>query len=257
MLKAFWQARWYLLLGLFTFILVLLLTTPLHFVWRYVQPQLPPLPVVVEQVSGTIWHGRAQLQAPAELPLGTVSVQWQLEPLSLLLGRVQATVKAEANHVRLTTRVMAGLDQRVRVEETQGYMDAELLRPTLSAGQASLEGFFELQQMHMHLDLASLQVLALEGRIIFSGGPVGFLVDGKPISAELPLLVGQLQQTSETVSSLLMTTEDGLAVGDVFWQQNGWGGVKMRRRFLDILGQPWPAQADADSIIFEASHKIL
>lgn len=257
MLKAFWQARWYLLLGLFSFILVLLLTAPLHFVWRYVQPQLPPLPVVVEQVSGTVWQGRAQIQAPAELPIGTIALQWELKPLSLLLGRVHADLRAEATHVRFTTQVLLGIDQNLRVDNAQGYLDAELLRPMLSPGQASLEGYFELQQMQTSIDLASFQVSELQGRIIFSGGPVGFLVDGKPIRAELPLLVGQLQQTSATVSSLIMTTEDGLAVGDVFWQQNGWGGVKMRRRFLDILEQPWPAQAEADSIIFEASHKIL
>lgn len=257
MLKAFWQARWYVLLGLLTFSVVLLLTTPLHFVWRYLQPQLPPLPMSIEQVSGTIWQGRAQVQMPAELPLGTLAVHWTLHPSSLLRGKMQADIRAEANDFRMTLALMAGLDQRVSIVSAQGYLGAEVLKPTLSAGQASLDGYFELQQMQASLDLSALQILDVQGRIVFSGGDVGFLIDGKPITAELPLLIGQLQQSSSTMSNLLMSTDAGLPVGEVYWQQNGWGGVKMRRRFLDILGQPWPAQADADSIIFEASHKIL
>lgn len=257
MLNAFWQARWYVLLGLLTFSVVLILTTPLHFVWRYLQPQLPPLPVAIEQVSGTIWQGRAQVQMPSEIPLGTLAVHWTLHPTSLLLGKIQTDIRAEANEFRLTMALQAGLDQRVTIVNAQGYMGSEVIKPTLTAGQASLDGYFELQQMQASVDVSSLQMLDVKGQILFSGGDVGFLVDGKPISAELPMLIGQLQQSSSTVSNLLMNTEDGLPVGEVFWQHNGWGGVKMRRRFLDILGQPWPAQADADTIIFEASHKIL
>lgn len=257
MLKAFWRARWYALLGLLTFMTVLVFTTPLHFIWRYVQPQLPPLPVVIEQVSGTLWQGRAQVQAPAQLPLGTITVQWDLSAFALLSGQLQADVRAEANHARLTARLTMGLDERVRVDDAQGYLGAEVLQPMLAAGQASLSGYFELQQMNVEVDTSTLQVMHVQGQLFFSGGDVGFLIDGKPMNAELPMLLGQLQQTSPTHSNLLMTTEEGLPVGDVFWQKNGWGGVKMRRRFLDVLGQPWPAQAEADTIIFEASHKVL
>ena len=53
-------------------------------------------------------------------------------------------------------------------------------------------------------------------------------------------------------------TEEGQPLGELFLQNDGWGGVSVLKRALDVVGQPWPdKQATADTVVFEVSQKIL
>ena len=55
-----------------------------------------------------------------------------------------------------------------------------------------------------------------------------------------------------------VTTEDGEPIGQLFLQKDGWGGVSVLKRALDIAGQPWPdKQGTPDTVVFEVSQKIL
>lgn len=126
----------------------------------------------------------------------------------------------------------------------------------LRQGGASLQGDFEVSGLNASLDLANKQILDLSGQLTFTGGDVGFPVDGNPIQASLPLLVGKLSREDDK-SVLNINTQEGLPIGQAFMQNDGWGGVAIRRRFLDILGQKWPANATEETVIFEVSQKIL
>ena len=126
----------------------------------------------------------------------------------------------------------------------------------LRKGRANLSGDFEISGLNAQVDLSSRQIHQAEGRIVFTGGDVGFPVDGKPIQSTLPLLVGDLKREQEK-TVLDINTDEGLPIGQAFLQNDGWGGVAIRRRFLDILGQKWPAQATEETVIFEVSQKIL
>ena len=53
------------------------------------------------------------------------------------------------------------------------------------------------------------------------------------------------------------TTTDNKELLQAYMQPDGWGGVAVRRRFIDALGQEWPNKAEEDTVIFEVSHKIL
>src|SRR5690554_7246293 len=102
MLKRCWQARWYILLGLITFLVTLALTTPLHFIWRYLEPQIGGLPVEVSQIRGTIWQGRAQLKIQQLPVLGPIDSQWQLQFLPLLDRK---STRLNSSHVRISYAV--------------------------------------------------------------------------------------------------------------------------------------------------------
>jgi len=81
-------------------------------------------------------------------------------------------------------------------------------------------------------------------------------VDGKPVNATLPMLVGKLNKPADNVE-LSLTTTEGDAIGSGYLQPDGWGGVAIKRRFLDILGQKWPKDVDEETVIFEVSQKLL
>jgi general secretion pathway protein N len=253
MLQALWAARWYWILGLFVFLIAGALQTPLHFIWPYLKPQLGPLPVQVDSVTGTLWQGQAQLR---DATVGRVDARWQIAPSSLLLGQLSSTLQVKASAARLEGEVVVGLDQQLQLQQVSGFLDSSLLQPLLRRGRASLAGEFELSQLNAHIDLATPQLLDARGRLVFSGGDVSFPVDGKPISATLPMVIGDIAQQEGRTTVALNTTE-GDALGQLYLQADGWGGSRIRRRFLDVLGQPWPAQAEADTVIFEVSEKIL
>jgi general secretion pathway protein N len=56
---------------------------------------------------------------------------------------------------------------------------------------------------------------------------------------------------------LVITNTDGQDVGKGYVQPDGWAGIRIRRRFLDILGLQWPNNVEAEKVIFEASQKLL
>ena len=91
---------------------------------------------------------------------------------------------------------------------------------------------------------------------MFTGGDVSFPLDGKKVRAKLPILVGAIKTPADNVE-LTISNTDGEKVGDGYVQPDGWAGLKIRRRFLDILGLQWPANVGADVVIFEASQKLL
>ncbi len=133
MLRAVWSAKWYILLGLLAFILIVVATTPIHFLWKYAEPYARDLPVRIQNPTGTLWQGRADVGVPQA---GTIAADWELSPLSLLLGNADLAINAEGENIRLTgaaqaTGLYAGMPERVIIEDLNGYLDSSALAPLL------------------------------------------------------------------------------------------------------------------------------
>ena len=128
MLKRCWRARWYILLGLITFIITLALTTPLHFVWRYLEPQLQGMPVQINQVRGSIWQGRMQVNIPQLSVLGNIDGSWQLEFFPLLVGKAKLRLNLEGQDVRLVLPVTFTATT-LTIERADGFLQLNSLNP--------------------------------------------------------------------------------------------------------------------------------
>ncbi len=256
MLKSIWAARWYVVLGLLTFLITLVLTTPLHFVWRHVSPQLSALPVQVQQVNGTLWNGRLQFQVLQLRELGLLDARWELSFLSLLAGQADLRLQVESPDLRLQLPLRVGLDNVLHIDGADGYFDLSPVQPLLQRQRTKVEGQVELSRLLAEVDLSINQFNQLSGQLVYSGGASTFLVDNKPVNATLPMLIGQLGREPER-AALDLTTDSGELLLRGYLQPDGWAGIALRRRFLDVLGQQWPAQADADTVIFEVSQKVL
>jgi len=256
MLKAIWAARWYLLLGFFTFVIVLAINTPLHFVWRFIEPQAARLPVRIEQPAGTIWDGRLQLRIPQLSSLGSLETQWRLSPLGLFAGRADLNLRISGDGVRLRTAASLGSDQVLKIQDAEGFLETAVVAPLLKRNRITVGGNAELSQLNAVVDLSARAVTAVSGRLVYSGGEVGFPVNNKPVSATMPMLIGDLSMSDER-AVINVNTMEGQSLIQGYLQPDGWGGVTIRRRLLDVLGQQWPAQATEDTVIFEVSHKVL
>ncbi|CCK74667.1 conserved hypothetical protein [Oleispira antarctica RB-8] len=228
------------------------MTAPLAFIWPKVQPHLGRLPVQVELVSGTLWQGQARVNIPN---VGKVTGKWDIQLSELLAGQLAANVNISGDELKFKGLVRGSADQ-VEVIESEAFMSSRYLAPLLRQGNSSLIGDFELNKFNALFSVSDKQILAADGRLLFSGGDVSFPLDGKKISATLPILVGVIKKPAENVE-LVITNTDGQDIGRGYVQPDGWAGIGIRRRFLDILGLQWPAEVDAEKVIFEASQKLL
>ncbi len=255
MLKRCWQARWYILLGLITFIITMALTTPLHFVWRYIEPQLQGMPVQISQVRGSIWQGHMQVKVPQLTVLGNIDGSWQLEFLPLLTGKAKLKLKLESQDVRLLVPLTITTNALI-IERADGFLQLDILNPLLQQQRGSAEGEVELQQLSSKINWREQRIQTLSGRLSYSGGDISLLVDNRPVRAKMPALVGWLaMQEERAIIDILTTEDDSLLQG--YLQPDGWAGLSLKRRFLDVIGQEWPAKAEADTVIFEVSQKVM
>jgi general secretion pathway protein N len=230
----------------------LALTAPLEFIWPKVQPHVGRLLVQVELVSGTLWQGQARVNIPN---VGKVSGQWDVQLSELFTGQLAAKVNISGDELKFKGLVRGSADQ-VEVINSEAFLSARYLAPLLRQGNSSLVGDFELNKFNALFSINDKQILAADGRLLFSGGDVSFPLDGKKINATLPILVGVIKKPADNVE-LVITNTDGQDIGHGYVQPDGWAGIGIRRRFLDVLGLQWPAEVDAEKVIFEASQKLL
>ncbi|MFK4753571.1 type II secretion system protein N [Oceanobacter antarcticus] len=253
MFAAIWATRWYLLLGLFTFLVFLAINAPLHFVWRMLEPDVRNLPVDVRSVTGTLWHGHLQAE---QRQLGPIDAEWQLSPWALLTAAAEVDLTLTAPAIRMNGLVRLEADQQLHVTGLDGFVDTDLLKPLLKPLQLDLSGNLEANDVAAVIELDTRQLTALDGRLVFSGGAAVFPVQRKRVTAEVPMLVGVLRMDKER-AVLDVTSMEGQKLVQGFIQPDGWGGVAIRRRMFDVLGQTWPDKADVDTVVFEVSRKIL
>lgn len=251
-MKAIWSAKWYVLLGLISYLVFLIMTAPLEYVWPKLQPYVEPLPVSVEHVQGTLWKGQALVNIPN---VGRVNGSWDIHLNSLIAGKLNADVNLKGDELSFKGVVIAS-SEHIEVESGSAFLSSKYLKNLLQQGRSSLTGDFELNKFSGLFSLVENKILAADGRLLFTGGDVSFPLDGKTVNATLPILVGKITKPSDNVE-LVITNTDGQNIGDGYVQPDGWAGLGIRRRFLDILGLHWPEGVSADKVIFEASQKLL
>ena len=251
-MKKIWSVKGYLLFGLVCYLLVLIATAPLGFIWQYAKPHVGPLPVQVQQLSGSLWDGHAKISTPH---IGPMALDWQLSLPGLLLGSARFTLAVTANELTLE----GGLElspSSIRIEDAKALVASTHIDGLLRPMRAHVTGHFEVDALGAYYDFNTRQVSGAQGRLIYRGGEVRLPIDNRIVQSELPMLIGEITQPNDKVEVQILTA-DGVNLGSAYLQADGWGGVSVRRRLLDLLGQKWPGQATEDTVIFEVSEKVL
>ena len=93
---------------------------------------------------------------------------------------------------------------------------------------------------------------------VYGGGQVTYPMQrGRNQSADLPVMIATLETQGDNIV-VPVVTEDGLPLGEGYLQQDGWGGLRVLRRAIDIAGQTWPdKQATEDTTVFEVSQTLM
>lgn len=243
--------RWFIAVGILAYIIFLLALFPVSLIQKWILPA--GMPVQVVAATGTLWHADLKLNHPE---LGSIDASWQIKPARLLVGKIAAEVQVKHPEFNLATRVSASPAGIVNLRDVKLFISPVVVNRFIAGQGASMSGDIDLNNAQFSFDLPQRKTLSAEGRIIWQGGRVTYRVGAQSKTAQLPILLGNLHQEAGQLQLSLNTTEGNeLATAQV--KPDGWAGLAIKRRFIDVVGESWPSTAPADATVFEASHKIF
>ena len=225
---------------------------PLNVIYKMADPK--GLPVDVLAVSGTLWDGEVILKHNLT---GQVTAHWTLPATSLLIGELAPNidVKGQALEAELEASLNL-LTWDLEVANGKGYLESSLINHVIKGNRAQIQGNFELSNLGLSVNLKDKTASDAKGRLVWSGGEVKYPKGRKQKTASMPMLVADLGINQGEVQTTVNTTE-GQAVASVNVKQDGWAGVAIKKRMIDLVGEPWPNKASADTTVFEVSEKIF
>jgi hypothetical protein len=167
--------------------LALVVLTPLQWLLPLVTPKLAALGVTLEETHGSLWQGRSLVRWQ---PYGYSKVEWEVQPLALLLLKLPVQVSLENPQMALTGRVTI-TPLNLSVANITGYLDDTLLAPIYTAYKATLSGRLQLDTVAASVGWGK-KLGDFSGNLTWSGGPVGIPVGRSIQNYQVPTLFGQL-----------------------------------------------------------------
>ena len=128
---------------------------------------LPEQQLVLQGISGTLWHGRASRSLVAIeggwLQLGTS--EWKLSPFSLLLFAPSIQLESHWGRQTLSAQVQLRSANNIEMNDVDVRVDAALLRQYLPVGLVG-----DIAAQFETLKIAEGIPVNAEGRIVWEGG---------------------------------------------------------------------------------------
>lgn len=237
------------ILAYFVFLLAMF---PLNVLYKLAEPK--GLPVQVVAVSGTIWQGEVIVKHSLT---GQIKANWGLSVWSLLTGTLASHVQVQNNQINSELDLSLNLiTQNISIQSMNGFVQAELINALLKRNKVVINGDLEISDVMIDYSLANKYAESASGRAVWMGGLVNYPKGRKQGSATLPMLIAQLSHHNGELNVDLHTQEN-LSVANAKLKTDGWGSVAVLKRLIDLVGEPWPNKASADTAVFEISEKVF
>jgi len=219
-------------------------------------------------LSGTLWNGRAELVLGGR-PAGTLA--WRFRPVTILqgaLGYHLALAEGESpDGLALTGTVRlrpGGFDALL-----DGTVGAEYLNPWIGAYDIALSGAFTLEAVRVDLPWRFERAAepapapgSAGGRLEWTGGPVRYILSGRPFSGTLPPLEAVFGEGVEAVVHAAAGDAASMPRSDVPLLRaallaNGFVRIGMTRRLTQMLNNPWPGADGDHEVVLEVEEQLL
>lgn len=241
----------YFIVGSLAFLLFLVAMLPLNVVYQQLNPNLP---IRVQSVSGTLWSGSIVASHPM---VSQFTVNWEMSPASLFSLSLSPEVEIQSDLVQLAFQAdINPVTMNVSVTEGKGYLSSSVLNQALKAQRVKLSGDLELSNLNLTANLNERLASEATGQLVWMGGTVNYPKGRKVQTTTLPMLVAKISDQSGSVLIDVATVE-GASVASANVKTDGWAGIAVKKRMIDLVGEPWPSKADADSVVFEMSEKVF
>ena len=213
--------------------------------------------------GGSIWNGRATIIIRGG-PTG--ELQWHLSQLrddeSTAPLNLQPTFDWSFTNTEIQLAGRIGLGQSAATLRTEGIINSAAIASVLNPFDIFLSGDFRLSPSLVRApyntnSLAQLD-LADPLELTWSGGQVSYILANQFNQIALPglqarLMTKQNLSATATISPISSPTQ----LLDLTLRTDGWVHIRLRRRFFDLMDQPWPSNQAADEIVMEIERQIL
>lgn len=257
MLSALKAARWYILLTLLLFLFFLVAYLPANFAWQQLKGNVGPLSVNntrinISQVQGTIWDGSVDVTAQAI----SASVKWSIQPLSLVSGSLVTSIALKTDAGSDLQAVLDISSSQAIVSKLSGQLELLELAPYLKPQRVEAKGVLGIYDLSFDVDTELKKVNQAEGRLLWKNAYVSYPGPRKQQSVTLPEIAGRLMSDDKGINLNVQSAQDGSLLGSLFVMNQGWAGVKVRKRTVDLVGQTWVGKQQPDDVIFQIREKV-
>jgi len=198
-------------------------------------------------VSGTLWNGAGELLIERQ-PWGSVS--WDLQPVTLLQGRLRYHVGLSGADHQLEGDVdlMPG-GSRLNLS---GDVGAGAVNPWLRPYDITLSGTFTLSNATLTLD--GRVPSGADGEITWTGGPVTYRLSGTTSTGNLPEMTALLGPGPEAV---VFPTGGQTPLLQMSLEENGFAKVGVTKLLTKLLNSPWPGADPDHAVVLEVEEQVF
>jgi len=197
--------------------------------------------------TGTLWSGSGQLLVERQ-PLG--SVTWDLQPVTLLTGRVRYHVILNGPDHRLEGDAEVAPDDASLT--LTGTVDAAAVNPWLAPYNIDLSGVFTLAGAM--LGLSDGVPNRADGEISWTGGPVTYRLSGAVSTGNLPEMTALLGPGPEAV---VLPSGGQTPLLQMSLQKNGFAKVGVTKLLTKLLNSPWPGSDPDHAVVLEVEEQVF
>lgn len=241
----------YVLAGLLSFCVFIIVFLPAAPVWRFLQPDVntavPDL--VVYRVGGTVWTGEAELQY-RQFPLSEAN--WTLAALPLLGGTAALGLDLSGPGLTASAAVSASGTQ-IEVTGLNGEISADYVNALSSDFGLTFAG--DLTVVNLSLQAEGERVTAADGFLNWSGGRILFRANNTMEAITLPPLEGTIDADSDGLHLTITHATEPLLL--ITLKNTGWAAVEVKARLFQLADLPLPGNPAADDPVVMLEEKIL
>ena len=201
--------------------------------------------------SGTLWDGAADLYLGGQ-PAGRLS--FDFDPAALTRGAFGYDIALAGPEHELTGRV--SLAPRSGEATLRGRAAAGFANRWLAAYDIAIAGHLDFHDAYVRIpyDVRTSGAGSSSGNLAWTGGPVRYILSGRPYGGDLPPLVAYLGEGLETV----VIPENGqtpLLKGEIL--PDGFVRISVTKLLTRLAGNPWPGSHPDHEVVLEVEEQVF
>ena len=211
--------RQYIVIGSIAYLLALLLTLPANLFTSQINRLHPQLQV--SGIEGSLWRGQVDQLLFNQKPIK--NLQWDFQPLALLLGRIQLRLAYQDRDNNIELDMAMSIRNQLQITNLEGQINSAFIQSYTPYTVPALHGVLVFKDLDVIL--AGRRPLRAEGELEWRGAEVDL---GQMVSLGNVLL--SLEQTDKGIKALL-TEQSGLLQGEAGLLLDEEGHYTLEARF--------------------------
>lgn len=234
---------------------------PAQLVWRYTDlADQMPAGVMVRNVGGTVWNGRAVIGWRQGVNLLEFRQEWQLGLGAL--WRSGSLLVLRITHPGSELRVQVSPDFALNrfSGSLSGHVDPLLLNPFLKSNNGWISGDIRINELFWQIENGRPK--SIEGAIIWQGGETYFVRPDQASPAQkirYPQMAVRVMTLAEngSISASLSSLDNAGVLGDLIVGQDGWVTATLYGRLKQAVPELPAPRKGADQVLFRYKEKVF